>query len=87
MSTRNGLRGPGFLTITRDILSTGTAVFAIVYQTLTGRVSPWLVGFAGLALGVQGIGAAFALALGVRAEVTPPSPSPSPEQDSSSLPR
>lgn len=74
------------MTVTRDILSTGTAVFAIVYQTLTGRVSPWLVGFAALALGVQGAGAAIALALGVRAGVTPPSPSPSPSADSSSLP-
>jgi len=86
VSTRKGLRGPGYLTIARDILATGTAVFTIVYQTLTGQVSPWLVGFASLALGVQGAAAVIALALGVRADVTPPSPLPSPEQDSSSLP-
>jgi uncharacterized membrane protein HdeD (DUF308 family) len=86
VSTRNGLRGPGYLTVAKDIVATGTGAFAIVWMTLTGRVSPWLVGFAGLALGVQGIGAAITAVRETRDTGTRSSPSPSPESDSSSLP-
>jgi hypothetical protein len=85
VSTRANQRG--FVAVFRDLASTCLGIVVILHQEFHGPVNPWLIGFAGLALGVPGIAGAIALAWGIQHPDTPLPPSDSQRRDSrSSLP-